>query len=346
MDERESDRRGRDRQHLSAPPSRRQREDEREQRRDDQSPRHCRRQREEVERPRAGPREADQPDLGSRDRDSAAVGAEERGAGGVGEHDGERRQDRGHVQHRGRGVDVREARHERNRRMPGRERIARMQTAVLELVHDAERREVERLELPHAAEMEEPVAVDRVRRPPHRAPEQRRRAGNARDRDALAPLRGDRRSEESRHEADAREPDQQPERRLDRPFDREGQRERARDGGEAPRERGGDRDAEGVRPAECPHEDPAGNEHDTGRRRRKPKDEAQAMRRERPAEEQRRRRREHERQEERGRGDASRSDAVDLHRLAHDSHSRASSASAPARRQAPPRERTPSITRR
>ena len=134
VDEREGDRRGRDRQHLSAPPSRRQREDEREQRRDDQSPGHCRRQREEVERPRAGPREADQPDLGSRDRDPAAVRAEERGAGGVGEHDGERRQDRGHVQHRGRGVDVREARHERNRRMPGRERIARMQTAVLELV--------------------------------------------------------------------------------------------------------------------------------------------------------------------------------------------------------------------
>ena len=184
--ERERDRRGRDRQHLAAPSTRDQREDEREQRRGDQRACDRRRQREEVERARSRAGEADQPDLGGGRRDARSVRAEERGAGRVGEHDRERGEDRRQVEHDDGRVDVGQPRDHRQPGMPHRERVAGMEAAVAELVDDVERGQVERLELPHPAEVEERVAVDRVRRPPDRAREQRRRRGHAGDRQALA----------------------------------------------------------------------------------------------------------------------------------------------------------------
>ena len=218
--EREGDRRGRDRKHLTAPSARDEREDEREQRGDDQRAGDRRRQRQEVERPRSRAGEADQPDLGGRRRDARSVRAEERGAGRVGEHDRQRSQDRRQVQHDDGRVDVGEARDHRQPRVPHGKRVARMEAAVAELVDDVERGQVERLELPHAAEVEERVAVDRVRRPPDRAREQSRRRSHPGDRQPLALLRGNRRPHQRRNERCGREAGDEPERRRDRLVER------------------------------------------------------------------------------------------------------------------------------
>ena len=339
--ERERDRRGRDREHLTAPSARDEREDEREQRGGDQRPGDRRRQREEVERPRSRAGEADQPDLGGRRRDARSVRAEERGAGCVGEHDRQRREDRRQVQHDDGRVDVGEPRDHRQPRVPHGERVARMEAAVAELVDDVERGQVERLELPHAAEVEERVAVDRVRRPPDGAREQRRRGGHSGDRQPLALLRGNRRPQQRRDERHGREGGDEPERRRDRPAEGERERERSGQRGQAPGERRRDRDAECVRTAERAHEDPH-----PGRSARTPT--LRSSRRMSPSPCAGR-----ARPSTSAAGAASTSarksaeepsrpapHAVDPHRLGHDSHARASSARAPAWRHAPPRART------
>ena len=164
-----------------------------------------------------------------------------------------------------------------------------MQPAVLELVHDLERRQVERVELPHSAEVEQAVAVDRVRRPPDGGREERRRGRDARDRHALAVLGRQRRAEQSpergrrpRSSRAARASS-----RSSRPPQRWG-RQRSGESGQAPRERRGDRDTERVRPGRA-DEDPTRNEHDACRRGCEPQHEAHAVRRERPAQDEDRR---------------------------------------------------------
>ncbi len=342
----ERDRRGRDRQHLAAPSTRDQREDEREQRGGDQRPCDRRRQRQEVERSRSRAGEADQPHLGGRRRNARSVRAEERGAGRVREQDRQRGEDGRQVQHDDGRVDVGQARDHRQPGMPHRERVAGVEAAVAELVDHAERGQVERLELPHPAEVEQRVAVDRVRGPPDRAREQRRRRGHACDRQALAVLRRNRRPQQCRNERRGREAGDEPERRRDRPVEGERERERSRQGGEAPGERRRDRDAQGVRTAERPHEDRTRDDQHARRRGGEPQDEAEPVCRQCAAEHERRRSREHERQEEGRRDEPTSTHAVDAHRLGHDSHARASSASTPAWRHAPPRARTSSIRRR
>jgi len=69
---------------------------------------------------------------------------------------------------------------------------------------------------------------------------------------------------------------------------------------EAPDERGRERDAEGGRAAESPHEDSAGDEKHAGGGSRQPQREARPVRRQLPAEHENRWRRADERQKERG----------------------------------------------
>ena len=87
------------------------------------------------------------------------------------EHERERRQDARLVQHDRRRVDPGKLRDESEPPVPERERIARVQAAVLELVHGAQRERAEVVELPDAPEVEERVALDDTLEAPERDPE-------------------------------------------------------------------------------------------------------------------------------------------------------------------------------
>ena len=82
-------------------------------------------------------------------------------------------------------VDTAELRHEREPPVPERERVARMQAAVLELVHRAQRERAEVEELAHATEVKERIAVDDALDAPERDAE-----ADPGDRDETSPARG------------------------------------------------------------------------------------------------------------------------------------------------------------
>src|SRR6266536_1430920 len=126
---------------------------------------------------------------------------------------------------RDRRVDVAEPGDKSNSRVPDRERIAGVEPSVPELVDDIERAQVERLQLADAREMEETVAVDRVRRPPDGTGEHGAAEGNAPEGHSLYPLRGHRRPENSRNERSRGKAGEQPERRVDGAVEGESQRE-------------------------------------------------------------------------------------------------------------------------
>ena len=133
-------------------------------------------------------------------RDPGPARGEERRPGLVDEHEGERQQHRRQVQERGRRADAGELRDHRDRRMPERERVARVQAAVLELVHRAQRQVVQGEQLLHPGEVEERVAVvagDPPERDPGHEPEREHPDRPERDA-ALAPGRERRRHERGR----------------------------------------------------------------------------------------------------------------------------------------------------
>ena len=140
------------------------REHEREHGRHEQLSRRRRRTHEQRIRAAVTRREADERDLRSGRRAGERRGVEERVAGLVRDHDGEREKQRALVLDDERGVDARELRHGGEERVPERKRVARMQTAVDELVHPPERQRPEIHELAHAREMERAVARQRRRR--------------------------------------------------------------------------------------------------------------------------------------------------------------------------------------
>src|SRR6266545_365841 len=118
--------------------------------------------------------------------------------------------------------------------VPDREGIAGVEPPVPELVDDVERGQVERLELTDTPEMEETVAVDRVRRPPDGNGEHGAAEGDAPESDLLCSVRGHRSPEKSRNERSRGKAGEQPERRVDRAVEGESQGERAGEGGSRP----------------------------------------------------------------------------------------------------------------
>jgi hypothetical protein len=117
--------------------------------------------------------------LHDRRRDACPTRAEEREAGLVGEQERERQQHGRGVQHdRGR-TDACKPRHDRDRRVPERERVPRMQPAVAELVDRPQRERVEAEQLLLPGQVEERVAVV-ARDPPERDPGDRAKREHAR----------------------------------------------------------------------------------------------------------------------------------------------------------------------
>ena len=194
-----------------------------------------------------------------------------------------------------------------------------------------------------APEVEEAVTVDRVRRPPDRTGEDRAPRGDPREGPALGRLGDHRRTQERRNERSSSERGEEPERRQDGAVEHEGERESACKRGEAPHERGGERNPEGRRAAEGAHEDPSGHEEHAGGSGGQPETEPEPVRGQQAAEDEGGRRGGDEPEEEHARADPARPGAVDLHGDAHGSQPRASSASAPACMQMPPRARTSSM---
>ena len=90
------------------------------------------------------------------------------------------------MEERGTRVDSGEPRHEAHEHVPQRERVAGVQPTVHELVHGLEPEVVERLELPDAGEVEEPVAVELPGDRPERDAERDPRGQRPRGRTATA----------------------------------------------------------------------------------------------------------------------------------------------------------------
>ena len=153
-------------------------------------------------------------------------------------------------------VDAGEVRDHRQEPVPERERVARVQAAVGELVDRAQREPVEGIELANAREMEERVAGEGRRDPPERDPEQDAAAEQEQRPGARLELPAAER-ERQRDDPDRGQRDE-PER--DRRAEREHHRHRERDGRECERQRRRD-------PAQqqCPRDEEAGQQHAGGR---------------------------------------------------------------------------------
>ena len=107
-----------------------------------------------------GRRECRHADLGADDRDRRTDAPEERVAGLVGDEKCERREHGGLVQDDLGWIEERDPSDERQKAVPEREGVARMQAAVGELVDRLEREGVERLQLANPRQVEEAVAAD------------------------------------------------------------------------------------------------------------------------------------------------------------------------------------------
>jgi hypothetical protein len=160
-------------------------EEERDRGRHGQRPRGGAGELERSVRPSAARRERNQRDLSEHRGERERGGVEHRASHLEGEHERERREDARLVQDNRRRVDTAEPRHEREPPVPEREGVARMQPAVLELVHRAQRERAEVEELAHAAEMKERVAVDDALDAPQRDAE-----ADPGERDETSPARG------------------------------------------------------------------------------------------------------------------------------------------------------------
>jgi len=264
-------------------------EDECQQRRQQQRPRGSRRKRERRVRTSVPGSEPQERELHDRRRDACPARAEEREAGLVGEQERKRQQHGRGVQHDRWRADACEPRHDRDRRVPERERVARMQPAVAELVHRPQRERVEAEQLLLPGQVEERVAVV-ARDPPERDPGDRseREHAQAPGRDPAGAGCGER----CGHDRNDREQgNRQPERRVHREHHRSGAEERTHAPGEGRRET--------AQPERPRHQ--RARQEQARNRWRKAKSESEPVRRQEPREgEQRRRRQPRERQRARG----------------------------------------------
>ena len=146
-------------------------EEERRHRRNEELPRRRARQLERRVRPARTRCERDHPDLGEEDAEGERGRTEDAKPELEREHERERREHARLVLHDGARIDAREPRDEREPAVPERERVARVQASVLELVDRAQRERAEVVELAHPAEMEERVALDDPLDAPERDPE-------------------------------------------------------------------------------------------------------------------------------------------------------------------------------
>jgi hypothetical protein len=146
-------------------------EEERDDGRHEQLPRRRAGKLERRVRAAAAGRERDHADLRSRNRAGEPRGAEDSHPELVRDHDGERREDARLVEDDRRRVDAAELRDEREPPVPERERIARVQPAVGELVDGPERERAEVAELADPPEVEERVALHEPLEAPERDPE-------------------------------------------------------------------------------------------------------------------------------------------------------------------------------
>ena len=166
---------------------------------------------------------------------------------------------------------------EREPAVPERERVSRMEPAVLELVHRAQRERAEVVELPDAAEVEERVAVDDALDPPEERAEhdsrEHDRASSGQGLVAAPPPPRERKRHHARGE-DERE------REAERCVHRERERERPRDERARPGEGGS-----GAPPAERARDEAAG-EQEHERRGREAKPQSDPLPRQEPREEQ------------------------------------------------------------
>ena len=234
------------------------REDERERRWHEQLARGGRRQVEHAVRAAVPGRQGDQRHLREGGRNARAGRAKERVPRLVGEEQRKRHEHAGLVQDGKRGVDSGEPRHRRQEAVPEREGVPRMQPAVPELVERPQRERAERLELPDASEVEEPVPLHLAGDVPQRDAE---RGADEEDGEphCARPSRLDAHRRHERGERDDPEPHKrQPERAVDE--ERDGERER--EGAERERKRGRRATQRERTSGERP-----GHEDDGGRRR-------------------------------------------------------------------------------
>ena len=228
-------------------------EDEREGSRRDELARARRREREHAVRAAATRGERDRDDGGEDDRDPEPRRTEERVPGLVGDGERERREDARLVAEDLLGIDAGDSRNRSEEPVPERERVARMEPTVAELVHGAEPQAVEGLQLADAREVEQPVALHRARDMPERDPEADPREddeelGRAHP-GALTAGDGEHERSESEHAVQA-------EREPERAVHEKGERETDGEGGERERESGRD-----ARQPEPPGEEHAREEH-------------------------------------------------------------------------------------
>ncbi len=226
------------------------------------------------------------------ERDAAVGGAEDSVAGRVREQERQRDEYRRKVEEHVGHVDPGEARDERIDGVPEREGVARVEAAVLELVHAREAAQhVELRELPGPGEVKETVAVDGSRSPPD---DRREEHAGGEDGGKRAPFHGLDRShavpknrghcDDHAHRAD-HDPHQQ-----DRPPRGEDEREPEGVDGEAERERARERDPRRGRPADRAQEKRARDEEHARCRRGEANREPWAGRRQEVGEEEKRRR--------------------------------------------------------
>ncbi len=204
-------------------------EDQREQRREQQRPRGGRREGEGRVRASVAGRQPQQGELHDGGRHPGPAGAEEGQPGLVGEQKGQRHQHRGRVQHHRGRADAGQPRDDRDRGMPEREGVPRMQPAVPELVDRPQRERVEAQQLLFPGQVEEGVAVVAG------DPPERDSGHHAESEHSQAPRRDSSRTGRREGRRDHRHDDQQPERQPERRVQGEHDRGRAEERAHAPR---------------------------------------------------------------------------------------------------------------
>ncbi len=177
------------------------------------------------------------------------------------------------MQHGGAGCDAAELRDEREERVPERKRVAGVQASVAELVHGTERERAEVVELAHAREMLERVAVDDAGHVPERDPEHEPAGDDECTRRQLLgrALAAHERDRGDRHDGE------QDERQRKRRVHRERDGERGGKRGQRPAERRG-----GAPLPERPRHEPSRHEQDERRREQAQPDPERAAGRDQP----------------------------------------------------------------
>ena len=289
MDHRECERGGREGRNERPGPPFDDREGEREDRRCKEDPARSRRQGKQLEgaggRASAATGKSEVGDLRNDQRRASSRTPEHGCSSGVGEQESQRHQHGRQVERRVGDVDAGQPRDQRDCSVPERERVARMEAPVLELVHGAERGErVELGQLAHAGQVEEQVAFNGARRPPDEAGERNGRAENGQPGAAVGPcvhrdLDAPRTNPDAGRQGGSRDERKHDECRGERRAREEEDAEREEDDHEADGEGRGHRDAERAGEAERAQDQPARQQEDEERGHREPQRQPGALRR-------------------------------------------------------------------